>query len=102
MYVLKAAETTFVRKIRTFNVDEIDTGRKGKCRQKIITKSHFTKGSSHSLETNLMNKNHRERFTELDKPKFAYGRLVLGSSPFSLMTQLPQKIKLTLEVFKIN
>ena len=25
MYVKKAAETTFVRNIRTFNVDEIDT-----------------------------------------------------------------------------
>jgi len=25
MYEVKAAETTFVRKIRTFNIDEIDT-----------------------------------------------------------------------------
>jgi len=25
MYVVKAVETTFIQKIRTFNVDEIDT-----------------------------------------------------------------------------
>jgi len=25
VYVVKAAETTFVQKIRTFNIDEIDT-----------------------------------------------------------------------------
>jgi hypothetical protein len=35
MYVEKAAETTFVRKMRTNNVDEIDTRREKKNGQKV-------------------------------------------------------------------
>ncbi len=34
MYVVKAAETTLLQKIRSFNVDEIDTGTQIDCTRK--------------------------------------------------------------------
>jgi len=41
MYVIKAAETTFVQKIRTFNVDEIDYKMERKTERKIKIKERY-------------------------------------------------------------
>ena len=46
-------------------------------------------------------KSNTERFTDLDKlnlDKFAYGDLFLGSSQFSLLPKLAQKMKLSSKV----
>jgi len=39
-------------------------------------------------------------FTDLDRLNFGYSGLVLGSSQFAILTQLPQKMTLTLKVIK--
>jgi len=41
-------------------------------------------------------------FHGFGQAKFSYGSLALGSSQFTLLTQLPQKMTLNLKVVKID
>ena len=55
--------------------------------------------------TNLKLLSFTDRFTDLDKPnlfELAYGGLVLGSSQFLLLPQLPHKMMLVSKVVKSN
>jgi hypothetical protein len=77
----KTAETTFVRKIRTFNVDEIDTW----CRKlrRMILDEPLNGSIIKSYDIYRIFHRAFYRFAYLDKLNSPHGDLILGSSQFS-------------------